>query len=111
MSRIVMQLLPDHILYTLDEWWQGASVMGSNRHGVVQAHQIRRNFRTDQIHLIQHRQPWNVIHIQLTQDFLHGVHMIVHVGTAHIDHMEQQIRIMQFIQCRLEGSNEIWRTC
>jgi hypothetical protein len=60
------------------------------------------------IAFIEDEDPWNFIECEALQYNVDRGHMCVQIFCSRIDHMQEEVGIAQFVQCRSEGCEEIF---
>ena len=59
--------------------------------------------------LVEHQDPWNLIEREALKHGVYRCDMGVQIFRPGIDHMQEEVGIAQFVQCRSEGCEEVFR--
>ena len=93
----------------LDQWGQGLRMQRRNPDRAVAPTQGLRLPGRKLIALIEYQDPWKLIEGEALKHGVDRCDMSVQIFCPRIDHMEKEVGIAQFVQCRSECSEEIFR--
>src|SRR5574342_1313830 len=90
----------------MEERMQGLRVKRRNTDRAVAMAKEFGLYLRNAIALVEDQNFGDVLEAQLCQHCIHGFNMCIDISGPGIDHVHQQIRLPQFLQCRSERTDE-----
>ena len=92
----------------LDQWGQGFRMQSRNPYHAVAPTQGLRLPARKLVAFVEYQDPWKPIEGEALKHDVDRCDMGIQIFRPRIDHMQEQVGIAQFVQCRSEGCEEIF---